>query len=473
GENVASLPDSPSSSMKMSTVDEQKTGQSLTPRRASTTKKSSVPVNVSAAPTTASGSPILMSGKDPGARIMMPRGAVSKMGEDGAHFRSVFLGVLNTIEADQGFSGADSIPYWFSHPVLPRQIEGVSFSACQLPINLGHVRHMVEEGKYNTHLELERDLRRLVRFALRNYPKTSQPFKAAERLNKLCTELMFDASYRIGNAEYVEAQYPAIEEPPEATPTSSTHRHQASGGHKGSKQPVAHKSKDKESVKESRKKSKISSGGSKASESELTAQIEQLQDRISELTQFVSNLSETPRASGGSAAKENSAKVGAVGGARGPALPLTAEEKVKLEEDMNQLTPEDLCQVVEKKLRNCPGVVLDPTTGILQELDVDMMAPRDQRNLKRYVARLLNLRNQKVKENEERAREIVAQQRALAQLQEAQRRRRANSSSSSSSSSGGSSSSDSSSDEESERETELNRLFRKGTAVSAPPGSAR
>ncbi|KAF4711980.1 hypothetical protein FOZ63_023639, partial [Perkinsus olseni] len=174
----------------------------------------------------------------------------------------------------------------------------------------------------------------------------------------------------------------------------------------GSKQPVAHKSKDKESVKESRKKSKISSGGSKASESELTAQIEQLQDRISELTQFVSNLSETPRASGGSAAKENSAKVGAVGGARGPALPLTAEEKVKLEEDMNQLTPEDLCQVVEKKLRNCPGVVLDPTTGILQELDVDMMAPRDQRNLKRYVARLLNLRNQKVKENEERAREI-------------------------------------------------------------------
>ncbi|KAF4658220.1 hypothetical protein FOL46_007060 [Perkinsus olseni] len=478
GENAASLPDSPSSSMKMSTVDEQKTGQSLTPRRASTTKKSSAPVNVSAAPTTASGSPILMSGKDPGARIMMPRGAVSKMGEDGAHFRSVFLGVLNTIEADQGFSGADSIPYWFSHPVLPRQIEGVSFSACQLPINLGHVRHMVEEGKYNTHLELERDLRRLVRFALRNYPKTSQPFKAAERLNKLCTELMFDASYRIGNAEYVEAQYPAIEEPPEATPTSSTHRHQASGGgkagsHKGSKQPVAHKSKDKESVKESRKKSKISSGGSKASESELTAQIEQLQDRISELTQFVSNLSETPRASGGSAAKENSAKVGAVGGARGPALPLTAEEKVKLEEDMNQLTPEDLCQVVDKKLRNCPGVVLDPTTGILQELDVDMMAPRDQRNLKRYVARLLNLRNQKVKENEERAREIVAQQRALAQLQEAQRRRRANSSSSSSSSSRGSSSSDSSSDEESERETELNRLFRKGTAVSAPPGSAR
>ncbi|KAF4719173.1 hypothetical protein FOZ63_033715, partial [Perkinsus olseni] len=291
GENAASMPDSPSSSMKMSTVDEQKTGQSFTPRRVSTTKKSSVPVNVSAAPTTASGSPILMSGKDPGARIMMPRGAVSKMGEDGARFRSVFLGVLNTIEADQGFSGADSIPYWFSHPVLPRQIEGVSFSACQLPINLGHVRHMVEEGKYNTHLELERDLRRLVRFALRNYPKTSQPFKAAERLNKLCTELMFDASYRIGNAEYVEAQYPAIEEPPEATPTSSTHRHQASGGgkagsHKGSKQPVAHKSQDKESVKESRKKSKTSSGGSKAAESELTAQIEQLQDRISELTQF-------------------------------------------------------------------------------------------------------------------------------------------------------------------------------------------
>ncbi|EEQ99197.1 hypothetical protein Pmar_PMAR018316 [Perkinsus marinus ATCC 50983] len=413
-----------------------------------------------------------MSGKDPGARIVMPRGLAARAGEDGAHLKTVFMGVLNTIEGDQGFSGADSIPYWFSHPVLPRQVEGVSFSACQLPINLAHVRHMVEEGKYITHLELERDLRLLVRFALKNYPKDSQPFKAAERLNKLCTELMFDASYRIENADYVEVQYPMIDEPPETTSASSApHRHQSSGGggHKGGKQSVAYKSKDEGSSKEARKRGRNSGGaGSKTTESELTAQIEQLQDKISQLTQFVSNLSETPRVSGGGG---GSVRRDSVGGPRGPALPLTAEEKVKLEEDMNQLTPDDLCQVVDKKLRNCPGVVLDPFTGMLQELDVDMMAPRDQRNLKRYVARLLNLRNQKVKENEERAREIVAQQRALEQLQEMQRRRRrANSSSSSSSSSGESSCSDSSSDEESDRETELKRLFQKGTAISAQAG---
>ncbi|EER18807.1 hypothetical protein Pmar_PMAR006429 [Perkinsus marinus ATCC 50983] len=216
-----------------------------------------------------------------------------------------------------------------------------------------------------------------------------------------------------------------IDEPPETTSASSApHRHQSSGGggHKGGKQSVAYKSKDEGSSKEARKRGRNSGGaGSKTTESELTAQIEQLQDKISQLTQFVSNLSETPRVSGGGG---GSVRRDSVGGPRGPALPLTAEEKVKLEEDMNQLTPDDLCQVVDKKLRNCPGVVLDPFTGMLQELDVDMMAPRDQRNLKRYVARLLNLRNQKVKENEERAREIVAQQRALEQLQEMQRRRR-------------------------------------------------
>ncbi|KAF4691148.1 hypothetical protein FOZ60_016136 [Perkinsus olseni] len=362
--------------------------------------------------------------------------------------RSALLGVLEGIKKDgQKRQEKDRISYWYGTASFPEQIEGAKPRAYQLPTDLASIRKNVQEGQYETHLAMEKDINRIVRHGLRNFPSDSGPFRAAERLNKLAADLVQKASYKINNEDYKEKMGA------NRRPIRPRENHRSKSGKKKRGSKGAKGSKDSEQNLDS-----------------LNKQIAQLQEKLAMLADKGISLTQPPATSPGTPPEG-----GSPGRGSQAHLPLTIDEKNKLEDDMNQLTAEDLALVVEKKLKGRPGVVLDDATGQLCELDVDLMSPRDQRNLKRYVARLLNLHNQKVKENEERAREIVAHERAVAQLQaeRAMKRKRrdeddgsSSSGSSSDSSSGSSSSSgsDSSDDEASDRD-ELARIYEKGAAA--------
>ncbi|KAF4660336.1 hypothetical protein FOZ61_003644 [Perkinsus olseni] len=375
--------------------------------------------------------------------------------------RSALLGVLEGIKKDgQKRQEKDRISYWYGTASFPEQIEGAKPRAYQLPTDLASIRKNVQEGKYETHLALEKDINKIVRHGLRNFPSDSGPFKAAERLNKLGADLVQKASYKINNEDYKENYV--------STEVMAAIFSKGDGG-----QSETNTAKENHRSKSGKKKrGSKRAKGSKDSEQNLDSlnkQIAQLQEKLAMLADKGISLTQPPATSPGTPPEG-----GSPGRGSQAHLPLTIDEKNKLEDDMNQLTAEDLALVVEKKLKGRPGVVLDDATGQLCELDVDLMSPRDQRNLKRYVARLLNLHNQKVKENEERAREIVAHEKAVAQLQAERalkRKRRdeddgSSSSGSSSDSSSGSSSSDSdSSDDEASDRDELARIYEKGAAA--------
>lgn len=380
--------------------------------------------------------------------------------------RSALLGVLEGIKKDsQKRQGNDSIVYWFGTASFPEQIEGAKPKAYQLPTNLSLIRQNVQAGNYETHLGMEKDINKIVRHGLRNFPSGSGPFRAAERLNKLAADLVQKASYKINNEDYKEKYV--------STELMAAIFSKEGGGPlegEGEKENVGGKRNG------GKKKRRGSKGAKSSKESEqnldaLNQQIAQLQEKLAMLADKGISLTQAPPANSPGTPPEGSSS------SRGPSqghLPLTIDEKNKLEEDMNQLTAEDLAIVVEKKLKGRPGVVLDPTTAQLCELDVDLMSARDQRNLKRYVARLLTIHNQKVKENEERAREIVAHERAVAKLEaeralERKRGRSSSEGSSSSSSSGddssSSGSSSDSSDDEASDDDELTKIYQKGAAA--------
>ncbi|KAF4660980.1 hypothetical protein FOL47_006886 [Perkinsus chesapeaki] len=381
--------------------------------------------------------------------------------------RTALLDVLKGIKSDsrKREQHNDSIYYWYGTATFPEQVEGAKPKAYQLPTDLGTIRENVIKGNYETHLAMEKDINKIVRHGLKGFPSDSGPFRAAERLNKLAAGLVQKASYRINNEDYKEKYIST-----EIMAAIFTKEGASSVG----SSPKKEKREAKQGIKKGGSKKSSKGEGTRSKDSEknleaLNSQIAALQEKLAELADQGVSLTRAPTTSPGSPPE------GGVGRSSQAPLPLTLDEKSKLEDDMNQLTAEDLALVVEKKLKGRPGVVLDPATGQLCELDVDLMSARDQRNLKRYVARLLNLHNQKVKENEERAREIVAHEKAVAQLQAERALKRkyrggdhSSSSSSSddddSSSSSGSSSSDSSDDEGSGKD-ELSKIYEKGTGA--------